>query len=193
MDPLLTDEPSLNEIKQLEQALTKLKVNYWLHHDLFSLPWWILLVTYILPWLIWWRLVDKDRIAVILFYGMFMSFLVSLMDEIGTVFNLWSYPTQLIRILPRLYPVDFSFLPVVHMLIFQYFKRWKPFLIGNAIMGAVFAFIGEPLFVWMDIYELDHWEYYYSFPIYIAKALFVKWLVETIMAQAGKRAGGKAT
>ncbi|MBO7744160.1 hypothetical protein I8J29_08145 [Paenibacillus sp. MWE-103] len=184
------DIPKLNEIKALERLLTKLKMQYLVHDDLFSLPWWVLLVTLIVPWLIWWKLVDKSRIAIVLVFGLSISLLVSLMDEIGTAFGLWSYPTQLLRILPRLYPVDFSFLPVVHMLLFQYFKNWWPYLISLAVVGAVFSFLGEPLFVWLDIYQLDHWKYYYSFPIYIVKGLLLKWLVEALMAKAGKQAGG---
>lgn len=178
-------------IRHLEEVLTMLNIHYWLKHDLFTFPWWVLLMTLIAPWMIWWKLVDKSRIAVILVYGLFMSILIIMLDEIGISFGLWSYPTQLIRILPGLYPVDFSFLPVAHMLLFQYFRNWRSFLIAVTITGAVFSFLGEPLFVWLDIYELNHWEYYYSFPIYIAKAILVKWLVESLMTRAVKHAGGK--
>lgn len=180
-------------IRHLEEVLTMLKIHYWLHHDLFSFPWWVLLVTFVVPWVLWWKLVDKSRIVIILVFGLFMSILISLLDEIGTSFGLWSYPTQLIRILPRLYPVDFSFLPVAHMLLFQYFSKWQSYLIAVAITGAVFSFLGEPLFVRLDIYELNHWKYSYSFPIYIAKAIPVKWLVELLLNREVKHTQGKTT
>ncbi|MDP4156135.1 MAG: hypothetical protein Q8929_10915, partial [Bacillota bacterium] len=75
---------------------------------------------------------------------------------------------------------DNGILIVAHMTVYQFFRKWKSFIIANLVMAAIFTFIFEPLTVWLDIYQLDNWKYIYSFPIYVAKAVFLKWLVQRI-------------
>ncbi|MCY9662655.1 hypothetical protein P5G65_22685 [Paenibacillus chondroitinus] len=170
--------PSFDEIKAVEHKLSEMRSQYYFYHDLFSAQWWLLLLLAIAPWIVWWKIVDKSRIKEILLYGVVLSTIVVLLDDIGGELGLWSYPYQVLRLIPRLNAIDFSVLPVIHMLAYQYFKSWKAFLVGNVIMALLFSFIAEPIFVWINIYEMDNWRYIYSFPIYIIKALFVRWLIE---------------
>ncbi|MDN3019084.1 hypothetical protein PH210_23205 [Paenibacillus sp. BSR1-1] len=163
-----------------------MKKEYWLHHDLFSFQWWLLLLILIIPWIIWWRYVEKKRLKEILLFGSLLMLLVGLLDDMGVNSHLWSYPYQLTQLIPRLIAVDSGILIVAHMFLFQYFKKWKSFLIANVIMAAVFTFLCEPITVWLGIYKLEHWEYVYSFPLYIMKACSIKWLVERIMYIQGK-------
>jgi hypothetical protein len=106
--------------------------------------------------------------------------LVGLLDDIGVNSHLWSYPYKLVQVLPRLVPIDFGILIVAHMTVYQYFKKWKSFIIVNIVMATIFTFILEPLSVWLNIYKLESWKYIYSLPIYVAKAVFIKWLVQVI-------------
>lgn len=172
--------PSYDEIRKIEYKLEEMKEEYWIHHDLFSFQWWLLLVIFILPWIAWWRYADKGRLKEIILFGSLLMLLIGLMDDIGVNLHLWSYPYKLFQIIPRLVSVDYGLLIVAHMTIYQLFKSWRSFLIANLIMAAIFTFICEPLTVWIGIYRLDNWIYIYSFPIYVVKAVFVKWLVQTI-------------
>ncbi|PWW02811.1 hypothetical protein DFQ01_10888 [Paenibacillus cellulosilyticus] len=180
--------PTFDEIKKVDHELSELRKQYFYHHDLFSFQWWLLLVIAVIPWIIWCRLVDKSKLREILLFGSIISIIVVLLDDTGGELGLWSYPYQLIRLMPRLHPVDFAVLPVCHMLIYQYFRSWKSFVIANVMMSAVFSFVAEPLLVWLHIYDLDKWKYIYSFPVYIAKALLVKWIVEMIIRKSKQSA-----
>ena len=172
--------PSYGEIRNLEYKIDKMKNEYWLHHDLFTFQWWLLLTIFILPWILWWRYVDKNRLKEIVLFGSLLMLLVGLMDDIGVTAHFWSYPHKLVQIVPRLVSIDYGILIVAHMSIYQFFGKWKSFIIVNLIMASIFTFIFEPLTVWLDIYKLDHWKYIYSLPIYVAKAVFVKWLIQRI-------------
>lgn len=176
--------PSFEEIKEVDRKLTEMRHQYYQNHDLFSFQWWFLLFTVLIPWVIWWKLVDKSRIKDILLYGFVLIFVIIVLDNIGGELQLWSYPYHLIHLIPQINPVDYSVLPVFHMLVYQYFRTWKSFVIANIVMALLFSFIFEPIFVWLRIYELDNWKYIYSFPIYIAKALVVRWLIEFILKKA---------
>jgi hypothetical protein len=172
--------PSYDEIRKIEYKLTEMKNEYWLHHDLFTFQWWLLLIIFILPWILWWKYVDKNKVKEILLFGCLLMLLVGLMDDIGVNAHLWSYPYNLVQLIPRLAPIDYGILIVIHMTVYQYFPKWKSFIIANIVMAAIFTFLFEPLTVWLGIYKLDNWKYIYSFPIYVSKAVFVKWLVKRL-------------
>lgn len=172
--------PSYDEIQKIEYKLTEMKNEYWLYHDLFTFQWWLLLIIFILPWIVWWKYVDKDQLKEIVLFGTLLMLLVGLLDDIGVTTHLWSYPYKLVQVLPRLVPIDYGILIVAHMTVYQFFKKWKSFILVNLVMAAIFTFILEPLSVWIHIYKLESWKHIYSLPIYVAKAVFIKWLVQVI-------------
>ncbi|MYL32865.1 hypothetical protein GLW05_04560 [Pontibacillus yanchengensis] len=173
--------PNYEDIRKVHQQLVDMRVEYWFNHDLLSFQWWILILVLILPWFIWWRFVDKKRIGQILLFGTLLILLVSLLDDLGVEMHLWSYPYQLVPLLPKLVPIDYGMLVVAHMYLYQKYTRWKSFIVANIVMAAVFTFIFEPITVWLDIYKMEDWRYIYSFPIYILKAVLIKWLVDMII------------
>lgn len=170
--------PSYEKIQNFLYKLEKMKSEYWIHHDLFSFQWWLLLFILIVPWLLWWKYVEQDRIKDILLFGTLLMILIGFLDDIGVHYNLWSYPYKLTPLIPRLIAIDYGIIIVAHMTVYQYFKDWKLFLIVNIIMATVFSFVCEPITVWLGIYRLDNWKYVYSLPIYVLKAIFVKWIVD---------------
>ncbi|GAE94324.1 hypothetical protein JCM21714_3471 [Gracilibacillus boraciitolerans JCM 21714] len=174
--------PTFEEIRNLKQELYQMRLEYWIAENLFTFQWWLLLVVFFVPWIIWLRVVDRKRIPQILLFGALLMILVIMMDDIGMELNLWSYPYQLIPIMPRLLPIDQGIIIVAHMILYQYFPpRWKQFIIANTVMALSFTFIFEPLTVWLGIYKLENWRYIYSLPIYILKATLIKWLVDEII------------
>ena len=173
--------PSFEQIRDVHKELTDMKTEYWFHHDLFSFQWWLLLLILFVPWLIWWRFVDKNRISQILLFGTLLMVLVMMLDDLGVESHLWSYPYQLVNILPRLIAVDHGIIIIFHMFLYQYFTKWKKFIIANTVMAITFTFIFEPITVWLGIYKLENWRYIYSLPIYILKAVFIKWFVDEVI------------
>ena len=173
--------PSFDEIQEVHHQLYDMRLDYWISHNLFTFQWWLLLFVFIVPWFVWWKFVDKKRVSEILLFGTLLMILVILLDDIGVETHLWSYPYQLINILPRLIPIDQGIIIVAHMFLYQYFTNWKKFVIANTIMAIIFTFVFEPITVWLGIYKLDNWQYIYSLPIYIIKAVLIKALVDEII------------
>lgn len=169
------------EIQAIRDQLHALQYEYWRQHELFTYQWWALLAVMIIPWVIWLRLVDRKRTAVILSYGLIILFAVIAMDVFGMVHKLWIYPINLIPIIPHVTPIDWSLLPVLYMLIYQYFPRWKEFIIAQTIAAVFLAFIGEPFCEWIGVYRMLNWQHIWSFPIYIITAMVGKWFIETIV------------
>lgn len=79
-----------------------------------------------------------------------------------------------------MFEVDLGFLPVIYMLIYQYFPDWIKFTIAISITAVIIAFMGEPLAIRLDIYEMNNWKHIYSFPLYIALGL-IKMILKKII------------
>lgn len=163
-----------------EQYLTQLRIDNWFNHDLFSWQWWVLVIVLIVPWFIWWRYVDRERLLEITLLGMFTLIISSYLDAVFTELGLWDYHFWVIPLWPRLIPADFTIIPVTFMFVYQKFRSWNEFLIAMIFVAAIFAFIGETFLVWIDIYELHGWKHIYSFPIYFALGVIVRWLALTL-------------
>lgn len=164
------------EIVKQQQQLTDIQLAYWQEHVLFHFNWWFLLFVSIISWVLWWKLVDKKRLKEVLLYGFFVMTIVNVMDELGVSILLWAYPYKLIPIIPGLHPAHFAVLPVFYMLIYQWFGTWKSFITASLLFAGFYAFIGEPIFVWLGIYKLLNWSYLVSFPIYVLIGVLVKWI-----------------
>ncbi|MFA9557529.1 CBO0543 family protein [Evansella sp. AB-rgal1] len=182
--------PSFQEIREVHHQLVDMRLEYWLHNNVFTFQWWLLLVVLIVPWFIWWMFVDKRRLKEILLFGTILMILVIVLDDLGVELQLWSYPYQLFSLLPRLISIDQGIIIVFHMLVYQYFPKWKIFIIANIIMAAIFTYIFEPITVWIGIYELDNWRYSYSLPIYVIKAVLVKGIVDEFIVKYVRKKTG---
>lgn len=172
---------SASEIVALQRQITAFRFEQWRHESLFSLQWWFLVSLLTIPWPIWLKLVDRKRILEISLFGVVTIGLITILDAVGMEFGLWGYKYNFLPVLPLLLPMDFSILSVSHMLIYQYFRPWKSFIIALTIVGCVFAFIGEPFMEYIGIYQRYEWEYIYSLPIYVGKAVVCRLLVTKIM------------
>jgi hypothetical protein len=173
--------PSFEEIMKVQNRAIEMQIQDWIHNDLFSYQFWLLIMLLVVPWFVWWKLVDRKRHVEILLYGLLVATLVTIIDELGAQLNLWEYPIDIEPLFPRMIPINLTVFPVIYMFIYQYFSKWKSFLIANVALAAVLSFIAENIFEWLGIYELIKWENYYSFPIYIIVALFLKWLMKLIL------------
>ncbi|WP_442599834.1 CBO0543 family protein [Neobacillus sp. D3-1R] len=171
----------MQELINLTRKLAEKRNEYWLENVIFTYQWWILLSLTILPWLLWWKWVDKKRVIEIFLYGSLISLYSILLDDIGSHFILWIYQYQLFPISPRLNPIDLTIMPVTFMVVYQYFKRWKSFLIAQMILAFGAAFIAEPLFSSVDIYHILNWKLVFSFVIYLLLGIGNKIVVERLV------------
>ena len=171
--------------KQLADNLLK----YWLNENVFTTQWWFILFTVIIGIAIFCKLVDKKRLMEITTYGLMVILVGIIFDLAGVSFILWGYPIKLLPVLPSLFTVHLSSLPILMMLHYQYFSDWKRFTWTLIILSAIFSFIFEPFYVWAGIYEEHNWKYFYSFPVYIAIGLSLKWLMLKIKSIETNQSG----
>lgn len=162
---------------KIQSQSDKMLHKIWFDEMLFTWQWWLLLVVFLVPWIVWWKLVDKKRIFEILTYGLMVTLMSISFDAIGVEFDFWEYHYQLIPLLDVLIVFDISILTVTYMLFYQYTQSWKWFIAGHIVIAGIFAFMAEPALVYMGFYQLLKWKYIYSFPIYFGIAIFLRWVI----------------
>lgn len=158
---------NFKEIRLLEDKLYLLELNYWLKNEFLTWQWWILVGFLVLPWIIWSKLVKRDIILEILLFGTIIIITTTLLDVVGLQYRFWDHPIAFLPIIPRAFPFDFSMIPVAYMLLYQYFRTWKFFIIAQITMALTYSFIGEPFSEWAELVYYFDWRYSYSFIYYI--------------------------
>jgi len=175
------ENPFFEEIQEIQGRSIEMQIDSWIHHEVFSFQWWLLLIVFIAPWFIWWKFVDRKRLKEILLFGLLVMTVVTIVDEIGCQLNLWEYAFDLEPLFPRLIPVNLSALPVIYMLLYQYFSEWKSFTTATALAAAVLSFIGENLLELTGIYLLFKWKNIYSLPVYVVIGILLRGLLKTLL------------
>jgi hypothetical protein len=174
MDPAGSVARSRKLVHELDQN----DLERWLQYGVFSYRWWLLVAFLIFPWIIWAKLADKSRRMEILLVGTLVMVITMLLDVLGYNLDFWDYPVELLPLgVPGALPFDLSMVPVAFMLIYQYCRTWKCYLPVLLSMAAVYAFIGEPLAIWLELVLYIKWRVYYSFVYYILLGIGVRALV----------------
>jgi len=173
---------------QDQWRLTMARINEWLNDELFKLNWWILLALFLINLFLWWKLADKRRMSELVLYTALVILWIIVLDEVGEELSLWYYTSDIIPLFPPITAIDMSCLPLLYMLIYQYTKTWKSFLIASAVMSIVFCFVFEPIFVWSGVYKMLTWKSWYGLPIYFfigVASRFIMRRISVIMQKAG--------
>ncbi|MFP7296945.1 CBO0543 family protein [Neobacillus niacini] len=168
---------NLKEIRLLEDKLYHLELNGWLKNEFLTWEWWILVVFLVGPWVIWAKLVKRDIILEILLFGTIIILTTTLIDVVGAQYSFWDYPIAFLPIIPRAFPFDFAMVPVAYMLLYQYFRTWKSFILAQIIMALTYAYIGEPFCEWVKLVNYLEWRYRYSFLYYIIVGIVTRALI----------------
>ncbi|XQY91192.1 CBO0543 family protein [Metabacillus sp. HB246100] len=156
--------PSYEDIYRLHDDVNDKGFYHWYYDDLFALTWWVLFFATIVPYFIWWRIVDRKRLMEMTSFGLFSATLASFLDVIGVTIGLWGYPDKLIPVLPPLLPADLVIIPVSSMLIYQYTTKWSSYILFYLLFSLLLAFIVEPIFSYYDMYIAHKWwTHTYSF------------------------------
>lgn len=163
------------------QEASDIKKQFFFEHVLGSYQWWLLLGLAIVPWILWFILVDKQRLRSIVLTGFFSALITITFDGIGGSLAMWAYPYQLVYFSPWLLPVDLCAVPVSIMIFYQYCRTWKSYLVVVILLALFTAFIGEPLFDRMHIAVVIHWKYIYSPFGYFIIAVISRWLADWMM------------
>ncbi|MBP1962964.1 CBO0543 family protein [Paenibacillus aceris] len=167
-----------NEIEELNIKENRMELDWWLHHDIFSFQWWIIVITNVLFVVLLLIYMDRKRTLSTALAFMTSFMIVGTTDQLGKFFDLWRYPHQLVPFTENLNTVDFFVVPCIYAYIYQKFSAWKSFLIAGLVASLVISFVGEPLFVYLDMYDLVRWSYWKSFLLLVPIAVLVKGFVD---------------
>jgi len=176
--------PSYEEVQQIQSAADVAGRENWLGAIVFTYQWWILVGLAIVPIVIWWRFVDRKRFFEILTYGLMAALVAGVLDAIGVETDAWDYKYDLVPLLDVLIVYDISVLPVTYMAVYQYCHTWRSFAIASIIVAFVFAFIFEPLLIWLDIYHPASWKHIYSFTGYFVLAVLLRWIMGHLLQKS---------
>ncbi|NHN31747.1 CBO0543 family protein [Paenibacillus agricola] len=174
----------MQEIDQLNQRANTMEMEWWLTHDLFSLQWWIIVIVNLAFIGLLLFFIDRNRTMTILLAFLVGFSLVGFVDQTGKFFRFWSYPHQFLPFSENFNAVDFFAIPIMFTLIYQRFGTWRAYLIAAVVFSLLSSYIGEPIFVFLDIYKLDNWTYTKSFFALCVMSVFLKAMVDWMV---GKR------
>jgi hypothetical protein len=175
-----------SEQDDLQLKLNIARTNEWLQDDVLHLRWWFMLVLFLITAFLAWKVLDKSRLPEYLLFSFFVVIFILVLDELGEEMAFWYYTTNLIPWFPPISAIDVACLPLAYVLLYRVFRKWKGFLIANAVMSVVFCFALEPLFVWAGVYKMLMWKSWYGLPLYFAIAVVSKALVNKTEARPRK-------
>lgn len=164
-DPGLTQEIDriMAQYIQIHDELEQL----WRTQIVFTWHWWLNLALTVLPWALWLIVRDRKRQHSLFYAALFVMLISVLLDTVGVSQNGWAYNSHLLPFFPQYLPWDLTVFPVTAMFFYQVFAKINPWLKG-VVFAALAAYVVEPVFVLLGIYEPAGWEYHYSLPIYFA-------------------------
>lgn len=171
---------SARQIFAMHETFSKFREQAWIADTWWTWQWWLLVALLFVPWVLWWRLVDKKRLLEICLLGMFVLATASWMDELGTELLLWYYPFKIIPWYPQLFPINYTVLPITFMLIYQYTPKWSSYILAMTAMAALYSFVAEPALEYLGMYKVIKWRFVYSFPLYLLIAFSHRLLLEKI-------------
>ena len=172
--------PSLMDIMETQAKLSKIRWDYWRDDIIFSYQWWFLIITFVILFIVWIRLLDKRRLLTILLFGFITLNIVTFLDTLGGELQIWEYPKMILPWGPRILCIDLM-ISIYFMLLYQFFTKWRSYIFASIILSAIFSFIFEPIAILLGIYIQLSWSHFYSFPIYILLAISIKWIVEKLI------------
>ena len=167
---------SLKTVTQHHENV-KQDINHWFQFEVFTWNWWVLVAFIFIPLMIWIKVHDRTKLLELLLVWTLVIIPTSYLDAVGVDLKFWAYPVQFLPITPRAIPFDIFMVGITYMLLYQYFNEWKSYIMALIIMALTFAFIGEPISIYLSLVYYIKWEYYYSFLYYIVLGITVKAIV----------------
>lgn len=178
-----------DKIREAKLVLINLIYQDWKTIDLFSPIWFGTVIFILFSYILCFKLLNKRRLTQILLFGSLMTVMVSLFDLIGVEYVRWTYLTRIFPIVPSYFLFDFTIIPLYYMLIYQYARGWKSFIVWNAIAAGIISFGFFPLLVSLNMFELNNWRYAYFFPYIFTFAFVSRVMVVNIIAIESRQIG----
>jgi hypothetical protein len=159
----------------------------WTRKMVLTSHWWLTVALAVLPWIFWLIVRDRKKQHSLLYASLFTMIIALLLDMAGVSQDGWNYNTLLLPYFTQFLPWDLTVMPVTAMLFYQVLPKLSPWVKG-AVFGVLAAYVVEPVFIWLGVYEPSSWEHHYSLPIYFIIYMIGHWLYSHSLRESEKRA-----
>ncbi|QJW47653.1 hypothetical protein HA075_18900 [bacterium BFN5] len=149
----------------------------WITEELFSFPWWFSVVSLIISYIIWWKLLDKSRLVELLLFGSLVAVMSIIIDTVADNLTLWQYKVKIFPFTPGFFPYHLSLAPLMLMLVYQYTNHWRSYVISTVFAGLIYCFVMIPTFVFIGEAQLYKWNHGYTFITFTARAMIGRWIL----------------
>ncbi len=169
------------QFHQLQLQIWDITWNRYLAEELLSPRWWGLLIFLLAIYVLWLMLLDKSRALEIVLFGSFVAVQAVMVDIAGFSRGLWQHNIRLLPVVPGVFPLDFTVVPILLMLAHQYGHTWSRYLAWSALASLLFSFGISPAFQYFDIKAYYNWHFAYFVILMMAVALTSRLTIELIV------------
>lgn len=180
----------------MQSSLYNLRMEYWnqlyknwVAKEFLTFPWFFIVAVLIILYIVWIKLVNRQRIREILLFGSFIAVAAAFIDLIGTTTGLWEYKIRLIPFSPAVFPFDYTLIPILYMLVLQYTSSWGGYLIGSLLVDALNSFVINPVYVMLGILQFHKFNYFYLFLLIFVVTTLIKAIYNWV-TMIGRRSRG---
>lgn len=165
---------------QLQLQIWNITWTRYLTEELFSYQWWGMLIFLAILYGVWLKLLDKTRAFEIFLFGSFAAVQAVLVDIAGFSMGLWQHNIRLLPIVPGVFPIDFTVVPILLMFAQQYGASWTRYLIWSAVASIIFSFGISPAFQFFGIKAYYNWSFAYFFFLMMIVAIISRAAIQMI-------------
>ncbi|MDQ0351832.1 hypothetical protein J2R98_001664 [Alkalibacillus filiformis] len=173
----------LNSIRSKQENLSQYQLEYWeSFSSLGTWQFWIIMLFLILPLIILFIFIDKNKALLLGFFGLNYHIWFTYVNFIGTDLALWEYPYQVFPFIPG-FALDASLVPVSFMLLYQWtLNQNKSIYLYSVLLSALLAFILKPIMVNFHFFHMYNGiNYFHLFLFYLAFFIFSKLITNVFL------------
>jgi hypothetical protein len=178
-----TQREYLDQIRAMVEDLSQLQIEYWhMFSDLGTWQFWVVLMTLILPLIVLFFSIDREKTLLLGFFGLNYHVWFAYVNTIGISMGLWEYPYQLLFFIPS-FALDASLVPISFMLLYQWtLNHQKNKYLYSVLLSAIFAFVIKPIMVYFHFfYMFKGVNYFHLFLFYLAFFIVSKWITNLFL------------
>ncbi|NBJ70171.1 hypothetical protein [Roseburia sp. 1XD42-34] len=144
------------QIYEMKEKLGKMEMEYWqLTSNIDTWYFWFNLFSFIVPLIILYKVIDRDKIFEVSFYGYSIHMISSKVNSALEANNLLVHPHSLTYVFPSGMTVTAVILPVAYMLVYQYCTNYnRNFYIFSFLLTILIAYGIDYVFVQIDYIRL---------------------------------------
>lgn len=164
---------NLDHLRLLRIESWQIKELLW-QQGFLTFNWWFIAITIAIAYIVWWKLADKKRIIELLLFGSFIAVTRVIFDVWGITSGRWTYVIDLVPLGISLFLNDLTIIPLILMLVYQFYPAWSKFLLSLLAVQSAFSFALLPLLSYLGILVIYNWHYAYTFIFMIITATIMK-------------------